>query len=80
MKKALHKFSTMNIEQKKIELIHWITELENEKIVDSLEDFRKNSFEENLPDPIKKLLERSKSTPDEELIPHTSVRELLKRK
>lgn len=70
----------MTIAQKKIELIQWITELEDENLVDSLDDFRKNNLEEVIPDPIKLLLELSKSTPDEKLIPHTSVRELLKRK
>ncbi|MEP0711986.1 hypothetical protein [Algoriphagus sp.] len=70
----------MTIAQKKIELIQWITELEDENLVDSLADFRKNKREQSLPDPIKKLLELAKSTPDEKLIPHTSVRELLNRK
>lgn len=70
----------MNIEQKKIELIHWITEMEDEDLVDSLEVFRKEKSHGALPDPIKKLIELSKATPDEELIPHTSARELLNRK
>ena len=67
----------MTIEQKKISLINWITNLEDEEVLDKIAGIQKLSMDE-LPDGIVELLKMADSEPEENLTPHTSVRDLLK--
>ena len=69
----------MTIEQRKLELINWITAIENEDLLDRIEDFRNNP-DEKLPNTILELLHESSSAKPEDCIEHTSARELLGRK
>lgn len=69
----------MTIEQKKISLIYWITTLEDEVVLDQMADFMKPYLEE-LPDAIVQLLKMAEAEPDENLVKHTSVKDLLKMK
>tara|TARA_Y100001949_G_C15700973_1_gene206647 strand:- start:88 stop:291 length:204 start_codon:yes stop_codon:yes gene_type:complete len=67
----------MTIEQKKISLINWITNLEDEEVLDKIAGIQKLSMDE-LADGIVELLKMADSEPEENLTPHTSVRDLLK--
>lgn len=69
----------MTIEQRKLELITWITGIQSEDLLERIEDFRNNS-ESEIPDTILKLLNESSSAKLEDCIEHTSARELLGRK
>ncbi len=69
----------MTIEQKKISLIHWITNLEDENLIDQIEDFRKTSIKE-LPKEIVELLQISDSENLEECTEHTKSRDILNQK
>ena len=69
----------MTIEQRKLELITWITAIENEDVIERIEDFRNNP-EPKIPDTILELLRESSSAKLEDCIEHTSARELLGRK
>jgi lipid II:glycine glycyltransferase (peptidoglycan interpeptide bridge formation enzyme) len=69
----------MTIEQKKISLINWITNLEDETLINQMEDFRKTSLNE-LPKEIVKLLEISDSESFDDCIEHTNTRDILNRK
>jgi hypothetical protein len=66
----------MTIEQKKISLINWITNLEDEHVIDQIEGFRKSSLEE-LPKEIVELLEISSSESSDDCIEHTTSRAIL---
>jgi len=66
----------MTIEQKKISLINWITNLEDEAIIDQITGFQKSSLDE-LPKAIVELLKMAEAEPDENLIKHTNVRDIL---
>lgn len=67
----------MTIEQKKIELIQWITELEDEELLQSLNELKSKALskEDQILLKLLKLSSESKT-----LIPHTSAKELLNRK
>ncbi|MEQ8473111.1 MAG: hypothetical protein RIC35_18090 [Marinoscillum sp.] len=67
----------MTIEQKKISLINWITNLEDEVVLDQIAGIQKLSLDE-LPDAIVQLLKIADSEPEEKLTVHTSVRDILK--
>lgn len=69
----------MTIEQRKLELITWITAIQSEDLLERMEDFRHNTQPE-IPDAIIELLRESSSTKLEDCIEHTSARELLGRK
>jgi len=69
----------MTIEQKKISLINWITNLEDETLINQIEDFRKTSLSE-LPKEIVKLLQISDSESIDDCIEHTKSRDVLNRK
>lgn len=69
----------MTIEQRKLELITWITAIQSEDLLASLEYFRHNPQPE-IPDTILELLRESSSAKLEDCIEHTSARELLGRK
>jgi hypothetical protein len=66
----------MNIEQRKLELITWITAIQNEDLLERIEDFRDNP-ETKIPNTILELLQESSSAKLEDCIEHTSARELL---
>jgi|3_EtaG_2_1085321.scaffolds.fasta_scaffold147422_1 hypothetical protein len=68
----------MTIEQKKISLINWITNLENEVVLDQIVDLQKSSLSE-LPDAIVQLLKMAEAEPEENLVKHTNSRDILKR-
>jgi len=67
----------MTAEQKKISLINWITNIQDEVVLDQIAGIQKSSLDE-LPDAIVKLLEIANSEPEESLTVHTSVRDILK--
>jgi hypothetical protein len=69
----------MTIEQRKLELITWITSIQNVDMLERIEDFRNNP-EPEIPDTILELLHASSSARLEDCIEHTSARELLGRK
>lgn len=69
----------MTIEQRKLELITWITAIQNEDLLVRIEDFRNNP-DEKIPNTILELLHESSSAKLEDCIEHTSARELLGRK
>jgi hypothetical protein len=67
----------MTVEQRKIELINWITNLKNENLLDRMEELKIDESKD-IPAEILSLLELSSNADDSELIEHTSVRDLLK--
>jgi hypothetical protein len=67
----------MTIAHKKLALITWITNLEDEVVLDQIAGIQKLSMDE-LPDAIVELLKMADSEPEENLTPHTSVRDILK--
>jgi len=67
----------MTAEQKKISLINWITNLQDEVVLDQIAGIQKSSLDE-LPDAIVQLLKIADSEPEESLTVHTSVRNILK--
>ena len=67
----------MTVEQKKISLINWITNLEDEVVLDRIAGIQKLSLDE-LPDAIVQLMKIADSEPEENLTIHTSVRDMLK--
>ncbi|MEX0662952.1 MAG: hypothetical protein WEA58_02130 [Balneolaceae bacterium] len=67
----------MTIEQKKISLINWITNLEDEVILDQIVGFQKTSLDE-LPNAIVQLLKIAEAEPDKNLVKHTSAKDILK--
>ncbi len=69
----------MTIEQKKISLINWITNLEDEGILDKIVGLQKSSLDD-LPDAIVQLLKMADSEPEENLVKHTSTRDILNMK
>lgn len=66
----------MTIEQKKISLINWITNLEDEGLINQIEEFRKTSLSD-LPKEIVELLTIAAAEKDEDCIEHTSVQDIL---
>ncbi len=66
----------MTIEQRKISLINWITNLKDESVLSKIEGFRNASLEE-LPKEIVELLKISDSTKEEDCIEHTNSKSLL---
>ena len=67
----------MTLEQKKISLINWITNLDDEVVLDQIAGIQKLSLD-GLPDAIVQLLKIAESEPDDSLTVHTSVRDILK--
>jgi hypothetical protein len=66
----------MSIEQKKISLIKWIMNLEDEAILDQLAGLQETSKDE-LPRAIVKLLKMAEAEPEDNLVKHTGVRDIL---
>ena len=69
----------MTIEQKKISLINWIANLEDEAIIDQIVGFQKSSLDE-LPGAIVQLLKIAEAEPEENLVKHTNSRDILRMK
>ena len=67
----------MTIEQKKIALISWITNIDDEAIIDQIVGIQRSSLHDLL-DAIVELLRIADAEPEESLTKHTSVRDLLK--
>lgn len=67
----------MTVEQKKISLINWIANLEDEVVLDQIAGIQKLSLDE-LPGAIVELLKIADSELEDSLTSHTSVRDLLK--
>ena len=68
----------MTIEQRKRELISWITTIHSEDMIERIESFRNNP-EPEIPDTILELLKESSSANPDNCIEHTSAREHLGR-
>lgn len=66
----------MTVEQRKISLINWIANLEDENVINRVEDLRKTSFEQ-LPKEIVELLTISAAEKEEDCIEHSSVQDIL---
>lgn len=66
----------MSIEQRKIELINWITSLNNESLLNRMEELRKASTE-NTPKEILSILNLSNQASLDELTEHTTSRDVL---
>ena len=69
----------MTIDQRKIELINCITNLNDETVITQIESYRKTSIH-SLPKEIVALLTQSASEPIEDCIEHTSAHDILKMK
>jgi len=69
----------MTIKQRKDNLISWVTELNNEALINRLEEL-KNESQSKLPDQIISLLDSSNSVNSSEWTEHTNSRDLLKGK
>jgi hypothetical protein len=69
----------MTIEQRKLELITWISAIQSEDVIERIEGFRNNP-ESKIPDAILQLLQESSSAKLEDCVEHTSARKLLGRK
>lgn len=69
----------MTFEQKKISLINWITNLEDESVINQIEDFRKSSLDE-LPKEIVDMLKILDSEDLSNCIEHTNSRDTLTKK
>ncbi len=66
----------MTTEQRKIALINWITDLENESLMNKIEALKSASFDD-IPDEIISLLNSSNSVGKSELIEHKTAKDLL---
>jgi len=66
----------MTIEQKKISLINWITNLEDKSVINEIDNFRKTSLNQ-LPSVIVELLTISAAEKEEDCKEHTSVKDIL---
>lgn len=69
----------MTIEERKLDLISWLSNLDNENLLSRIEEL-KQGFHEKLPEEIVSLLDTSNSTDLSELVEHTNSRDLLSRK
>lgn len=66
----------MNIENRKSDLINWLSNLNNEGLVNRIEELKRESLAK-VPQEIISLLDSANSTESSKLIEHTNVRELL---
>jgi len=66
----------MNIEKRKSHLINWLTELNNEALLNRIEELKEES-QSKIPVEIISLLDSSNATDSSKLIEHTNVRDLL---
>ncbi|MEQ8547833.1 MAG: hypothetical protein RIC03_07995 [Cyclobacteriaceae bacterium] len=75
----IYYISYMTIEQRKLELITWISAIQREDVIERIENLRENP-ESKIPETILELLHESSSAKLEGCVEHTSARELLGRK
>lgn len=68
----------MTIEQRKISIINWITNLQDESVLNKIEDFRKSSLND-LSKEIVQLLNISDSESMEDSMQHTNSKDILNR-
>ena len=66
----------MSWEQRKIALINWITDLNNEQLLNELEKLRTGTIKD-IPKEIISLLERSDNATDGSLTEHGTTKDLL---
>ncbi|MEM9686193.1 MAG: hypothetical protein AAF934_04650 [Bacteroidota bacterium] len=66
----------MNLDQRKIALINWITTLDNESILSSVEDVKRYTTQD-IPGKIISLLQLSDKAGQHELTVHTSAKDLI---
>lgn len=66
----------MTMEQRKISLINWITNLQDESVINKIEGFRSTYFHD-LPKEIVELLEMSDAENPKECIEHTNSRDII---
>ena len=66
----------MTIEQRKKELISWITDLKNESLINRMEELKKGSLS-NIPKEIISLLDTSNAVNQSELVEHTTSKDML---
>lgn len=66
----------MTIEQRKIELIKWITDMENGSLIQQIEEIKEDSQEE-IPVEILSLLNSSNACNPSDLIEHSSSKKIL---
>lgn len=69
----------MTVEQRKIELIRWITGLNDGSVLDRVDELRKVASGD-VPDSIMQLLKISAAADPSQLVEHTTAKDLLKRK
>jgi hypothetical protein len=69
----------MTIEQRKISLINWITNLNDEALINQIEGFRETSLND-LPKEIVELINISDSESLDDSVEHTNSRDILNRK
>ena len=69
----------MTIEQRKLELISWLSSVQNEKIIEGIEEL-KNNPNINVPDMIVNLIKKSSQAAQEDCVEHTNVKNLIGRK
>lgn len=69
----------MTIEQRKIALINWITELDDEGLIRYMEELQNRSIND-LPEEIHELLQLSNSVSESDLVEHSDSRTILGRK
>ncbi|WP_109829528.1 hypothetical protein [Reichenbachiella versicolor] len=68
----------MTIAQRKISLINWITNLQDEKLLSKIENFRNLSLDE-LPSEIVELLQLADTESPDHGMKHTNSRDILNR-
>ncbi len=70
----------MELEKRKVNLIKWITQIENEQLIGSLEELKKDLESEALPAEIIELLVLSNESKNEQLIRYTTTKEVFDNK
>jgi len=66
----------MNIEKRKNNLINWLSELNNEALLNRIEELKQES-QSDIPQEILSLLDSSNATDQSRLTEHTNTRNLL---
>lgn len=69
----------MTIEERKIELIRWITDLKDGSMLDRMDELRQ-AASGTVPEGIMHLLEASSAADSPTLVDHTTAKDLVKRK
>ena len=69
----------MTTAQTKAEIVSWIEGLDDESVLSQVDAIRKATQGEEVPEIILTLLRTTLHTPEDQLIPHTSTRDVLGR-